>query len=54
MKTYTQLASDQRYLILGLMKAGWKQGLSAEEIGVDKPTISRELKHISFFNDIWA
>jgi IS30 family transposase len=44
MKQYTQLTSEQRYQISGLKKAGWKQCQIASEIGVDKSTISRELK----------
>lgn len=44
MKQYTQLTSEQRYQISGLKKAGWKQGQIASEVGVDKSTISRELK----------
>ncbi|MFN3397051.1 MAG: IS30 family transposase [Sulfurimicrobium sp.] len=44
MKTYTQLTSEQRYQISGLKKAGWKQTQIAAEVGVDKSTISRELK----------
>lgn len=44
MKTYTQLTSEQRYQISGLKKAGWKQTQIAVEVGVDKSTISRELK----------
>jgi len=44
MKKYTQLTSEQRYQISGLKKAGWKQAQIATEVGVDKSTISRELK----------
>jgi transposase, IS30 family len=44
MKKYTQLSSEQRYQISGLMKAGWKQVQIAVEVGVDKSTIARELK----------
>ena len=44
MKRYKQLTSEQRYQISGLRKAGWKQSQIAEEVGVDKSTISRELK----------
>lgn len=44
MKHYKQLTSEQRYQISGLKKAGWKQARIAAKIGVDKSTISRELK----------
>jgi transposase, IS30 family len=44
MRKYTQLTSEQRYQISGLKKAGWKQAQIAAEVGVDKSTISRELK----------
>ncbi|HLD08836.1 MAG TPA: helix-turn-helix domain-containing protein, partial [Methylophilaceae bacterium] len=44
MKHYKQLTSEQRYQISGLKKAGWKQARIAAEVGVDKSTISRELK----------
>lgn len=44
MKHYTQLTSEQRYQISGLLKAGLKQARIAEEMGVNKSTISRELE----------
>ena len=44
MEHYKQLTSEQRYRISGLKKAGWKQARIAAEVGVDKSTISRELK----------
>ncbi len=44
MKHYKQLNQEQRYQISGLLKAGWKQTKIAAELGVDKGTISRELK----------
>lgn len=44
MKHYKQLTGEQRYQISGLKKAGWKQARIAAEVGVDKSTISRELK----------
>ena len=44
MKQYTQLTSEQRYQISGLKKAGWKQCEIALDVGVNKSTISRELK----------
>lgn len=44
MRRYTQLTEEQRYQIYGLRKAGWKQVRNAAEVGVDKSTISRELK----------
>lgn len=44
MRNYTQLTSEQRSQISGLKKAGWKQSNIAVEVGVNKSTISRELK----------
>jgi IS30 family transposase len=44
MKQYKQLDQEQRYQISGLLKAGWKQKKIAAELGVDKGTISRELR----------
>ena len=44
MKHYKQLTSEQRYQISGLKKAGMKQVQIAREVGVDKSTISRELR----------
>jgi len=44
MKNYKQLNQEQRYQISGLLKAGWKHTWIAAEIGVDKGTISRELR----------
>jgi len=44
MKRYTQLTHEQRYQIQALMKADHNQTEIAEIIGVDKSTISRELK----------
>ncbi len=44
MKHYKQLNQEQRYQISGLLKAGLKQTKIAAELGVDKGTISRELK----------
>ena len=44
MKHYQQLTSEQRYQISGLRKAGLKQCQIADEVGVDKSTISRELR----------
>ena len=44
MKRYKQLTSEQRYQISGLLKAGCKQSQIADDVGVDKSTISRELK----------
>jgi IS30 family transposase len=43
MKPYTQLTSEQRYQISGLKKAGFTQAAIAQEVGVHKSTISREL-----------
>lgn len=44
MQHYKQLTSEQRYQISGLKKAGLKQSQIAGEVGVDKSTISRELR----------
>jgi len=44
MRTYTQLTQQQRYQIYILMKADHTQTEAAELIGVDKSTISRELR----------
>jgi IS30 family transposase len=41
---YEQLTQDQRYHISGLLKAGNAQNNIAKEVGVDKSTISRELR----------
>ena len=44
MRTYTQLTQGQRYQISALMKMGHNQTEIANYLGVDKATISRELK----------
>jgi len=44
MRTYQQLTQEQRYQIYALMKMGHYQTEIAKCIGVDKSTISRELK----------
>ena len=44
MRTYTQLTQAQRYQIYALMKMGHPQTQIANCIGVDKSTISRELR----------
>ena len=44
MKRYKQLTIEQRYQIYGLKKAGFTQSAIADELKVDKGTISRELK----------
>jgi IS30 family transposase len=44
MRTYTQLTQTQRYQIYALKKMGHQQTEIAKFIGVDKSTISRELK----------
>jgi IS30 family transposase len=44
MRTYTQLTQTQRYQIYALKKMGHQQTKIAKFIGVDKSTISRELK----------
>lgn len=43
MSLYTQLTQQQRYQIYAFLKAGFSQTATAEEIGVHKSTISREL-----------
>ncbi len=43
MKYYQQLTKEQRYQICGLRKAGFNQTEIADEIGVNKSTICREL-----------
>ena len=47
MRGYTQLTQEQRYQIYALKKAGLNQTEIAVIIGVDKGTISRELKRNS-------
>ncbi len=47
MKSYTQLTQEQRYQIYALKKAGLNQTETAMIIGVNKGTISRELKRNS-------
>jgi len=42
--SYSQLTYEQRYLIYEFLKIGYKQTEIAEAIGVNKSTISRELK----------
>ena len=42
MKRYKQLTNEQRYQISGLRKAGSTQTGIADEVGVNKSTISRE------------
>jgi IS30 family transposase len=44
MRSYTQLAQEQRYQIYALKKAGHSQAVIAEVLGFHKSTISRELK----------
>lgn len=44
MRNYTQLTKEQRYQISALLKTGQSQTKIARVIGVDKSTISRELK----------
>jgi IS30 family transposase len=44
MRTYTQLTQTQRYQIYALKKMGHQQTEIAKFIGVDKSTISREMK----------
>jgi IS30 family transposase len=44
MRKYTQLTQEQRYHIYALKKTGMMQSKIAEEVGVDKSTISRELR----------
>ena len=44
MKHYKQLTSEQRYQIFGLKKVGLNQSRIADEVGVNKSTISREFR----------
>lgn len=44
MSVYKQLTREQRYQIYAMKKAGLKQSAMAAVIGVDKSTLSRELK----------
>jgi IS30 family transposase len=44
MRTYTQLTQAQRYQIYALLKMGHSQTQIANCLGVDKSTISRELR----------
>jgi len=44
MKKYRQLTLEQRYQIWAIKKLGYKQNEIALESGVDKSSISRELK----------
>ena len=44
MRHYRQLAQEQRYGIYTLLKTGHDQSEIAEVIGIDKSTISSELK----------
>jgi len=44
MRVYTQLTQEQRYQIYALMKAEHKQAEIAAIVGVDKSTISREVR----------
>ena len=44
MKRYTHLTSEQRYLISNGLKEGYSQQAIADIIGVNKSTISREIR----------
>ncbi len=44
MKDYKQLTREQRYRISGLKKADLNQSGIADEVGVNKSTISREFR----------
>jgi len=44
MNHYSQLTQEQRYHIYGLQKAGNLQNFIADEVGVHKSTISREIR----------
>lgn len=44
MTHYSQLTQEQRYHISGLFKAGYAQKNIADEVGVHKSTISREIR----------
>jgi len=50
MKGYTQLTREQRYQIYVLWKNGFNQTEIAQEIGVHKSTISREMKRNALIN----
>lgn len=50
MKGYTQLTREQRYQIYVLWKNGFNQSEIAEEVGVHKSTISREMKRNALIN----
>ena len=45
--SYTQLTQEQRYHIWALQKAGFNQTDIAQQVGVHKSTISRELQRKS-------
>ena len=47
MKHYSQLTPEQRYIIYSMLKIGLTQSMIAKVIGVDKSTVSRELKRNS-------
>lgn len=47
MRRYTQLNQEQRYQIYAFLKAGWSQQSIAQELGVHKSTLSRELRRNS-------
>jgi len=44
MKGYSQLTQEERYQIYSFKKAGWTQSEIAQELGVHKSTISREMQ----------
>jgi IS30 family transposase len=48
--SHKQLTQEQRYHIYGLWRAGFNQVQIAEEIGVNKSTISREFKRNTRWN----
>jgi len=47
MKHYSQLTPEQRYIIYSMLKIALTQSMIAKVIGVDKSTVSRELKRNS-------
>jgi IS30 family transposase len=47
MKKYKQLTHKERYQIYALIKEGYNYTKIAKNIGVDKSTISREIKRNS-------
>ncbi len=55
MKNYKQLTAQQRYQIEALLQVGCTQTAIADQIGVHRSTISRELKRSIALrgSDLW-